>query len=282
MVAELDRELDRAMPEAPLWKQRQMQQGAPSTNRNINDIYWRKPDGWITVGPNAQLGVDGKPLTAQSETKRRLGWEPLIKYSFTDRVSDKTGQRDTIELTTDRLNGHDKFYWFFVNGGAPLFPIEQIVAYHWHIKPPFSLPKTVFPQLDEYDVPEPHYCPACAPGSPIKNSPEEVVKHLMVQHQMNLTQVRELQQATNGFLDKPAGAAGIAIRKKAQVIERAAEERIATPVQTEPSLPICNECGNLIEGTDGFAKARHNRTYHKKTSSDEASGMTAEGDTDGS
>lgn len=257
MVAEL------VQPQAPIWKQRQQQQGAPSTNRNINDIYWRKPDGWITVGPNAQSGVDGRPLTAQSDTKRRLGWEPLIQYSFTDRVSDKTGQRDTIELTTDRLNTPDKFYWFFVNGGAPLFPIDQIVAYHWHITPPFELPKTVFPQLDEYDVPEPHHCPACAPGSPLKNSPEEVVKHLMVQHQMNLQQVRELQAATNSFRDQPVGAAGLSIRKKAQVIERDAEERMATPVRVEPSLPICNECGNLIEGTDAFANARHAKTYHK-------------------
>jgi hypothetical protein len=135
--------------------------------------------------------------------------------------------------------------------------------------------------LDEYDVPAPHYCPACAPGSPIKNSPEEVVKHLMVQHQMNLQQVRELQSATNSFTDQPMGAAGLSIRKKAQVIERAAEERLATPVRQEPSLPICNECGNLIEGTDGFAKARHARTYHKSTS-EEASGMTAEGETNGS
>ena len=250
-------------PVAPQWKQRQEAAGAPSTNRNINDIYWRKRDGWITTGPNAQLGVDGKPLTAQSDTKRRLGWEPLIQYSFTDRVSDKTGQHDTIEITQDRLNTPDKFYWFFVNGGAHLFPIEQIVAYHWHITPPFGLPKTVFPQLDEYDVPLPHYCPACAPGAPIKNAPGEVVQHMVVQHQMNLQQIRILEDQTNGFLDKPVGAAGLAIRRKVAVIERDASERIATPVRQEPSLPICNECGNLIEGTDGFAKARHNKTYHK-------------------
>jgi hypothetical protein len=263
-------ELDRIQPQAPLWKQRQQAQGAPTTNRNINDIYWRKADGWITVGPNAQLGVDGRPLTAQSETKKRYGWEPLIQYSFTDRVSDKTGQRDTIELTADRLGTPDKFYWFFVNGGAPLFPIDQIVAYHWHIKPPFGLPKTVFPQLDEYDVPEPHYCPACAPGSPIKNSPEEVVKHLMVQHQMNLQQVRELQTATGSFRDQPIGAAGLAIRRKAQGIEKQAVAAGVVPTATpstdlpKPRLIICDQCGDRFD--DGLAKARHMKKEHPKPS----------------
>lgn len=256
-----------AKPVVPQWKQRRDAAGTPTGNRNINDIYWRKNDGWITVGPNAQVGMDGRPLTAQAETKRRYGWEPLIEYSFTDRVSDKTGLRDTIELTQDRLGTHDKFYWFFVNGGAPLFPIEQIVAYHWHITPPFGLPKSVFPQLDEWEVPEPHYCPACQ--GPIKNSTQEVVQHLMVQHQMNLQQVRGLQETTNDFLDKPTGPAGLAIRRKAQAIERQAVAAGAVPTAMpspdlpKPSLNICNECGELIEGTDSFAKARHNKRHDK-------------------
>ena len=257
--------VSQVIPEAPLWKQRRDQAGAPSGNRNINDIYWRKPDGWITVGPNAQSGIDGKPLTAQSETKRRMGWEPLIEYSFTDRVSDKTGQRDTIELTADRLSTPDKFYWFFVNGGAPLFPIDQIVAYHWHLKPPFGLPKSVFPQLLEWDVPEPYYCPACSPGMPAKNSPQEVVQHLMVQHQMNLQQVRGLQETTDDFRAKAVGSAGLAIRRKAQAIEKQAVAAGVHPtLQPSPDLPqprliICDLCGERFD--DGLAKARHMKVH---------------------
>ncbi len=252
-----------AKPVAPQWKQRRDAAGTPTGNRNINDIYWRKNDGWITVGPNAQVGMDGRPLTAQAETKRRYGWEPLVEYSFTDRVSDKTGLRDTIELTQDRLATPDKFYWFFVNGGAPLFPIEQIVAHHWHITPPFGLPKSVFPQLDEWEVPEPHYCPAC--NRSMLNSVQEVETHLLVQHQMNTQQIRGLQEASHGFRDKAAGAPGLAIKRKVRAIEKQVEASDARPaVAPSPDLPqprliICNECGESFP--DGLAKARHMKKH---------------------
>lgn len=265
MVTTIDRTPD-LIPLPPEWMQRQSQQGAPSTNRNINDIYWQRPDGWIAVGPSAQLGVDGKMITAQAGTKIRLGWKPLIEYSFTDRVSSKTGQRDTIETSLDRLNTPAKFYWFFVNGGAHLFPIEQIVAYHWHLVPPFNLPKSVFPQLLEWDVPEAYYCPACAGNTPPCNSIEQVVTHLMITHRMTLVQTRELQQSTNDFLDTPRAASGLAIRRKAQAIERAAEAQDLTPSidLPPPTMNICNDCGEVIEGTDNMAKARHSRSCTAK------------------
>lgn len=251
------------IPLPPDWMQRRQQQSPAQTNRNINDIYWRKPDGWIVTGPSAIPGPDGRPLTRQAETLIRKGWEPLVEYSYTDKVSPKTGQRETLDPSKDdgdRLGTPDRYYWLFRNGGAKEFTIEQIVEHHWHINPPFGMPKSAFPQLQEWDVPEPYWCPACPGIRPPKNSAEQVVQHLMVQHGMTLVQVRDLQQSTNGFAEQPAGAAGITIRRKATSYEGSIPEDAISPDQPQASRIICNDCGESF--TNYPARARHMKDSH--------------------
>lgn len=262
MVAQLDRTPD-LIPVPPSWMARQDQAGGPSTNANINDVYWQKPDGYIITGPSAEIGPNGRPITAQAEGLIRRGWKPLVEYSYTNRVNSKTGHRETIEVNADKLNSPDRYYWLFANGGAHLFPIEQIVEHHWHINPPYGLKKEVFPQLQEWDVPDPYWCPACTGEKPCKNSEEQVSTHLMVEHRMTINQVRDLQTATNNFTDKPRGSAGVAIRRKAQQQEAAVTKQEAAP---SPSLPvarliICDSCGESFP--DGLAKARHVKRDHK-------------------
>ena len=251
------------IPLPPDWMRRQQEQSAPSENRNINDIYWRKPDGWIIVGPSAVRGANGRPLTAQAEGWIRRGYEPLIEYSYTDRVSDKTGHRDTIETNADKLNTPDRYWWLFKNGGAHLFSIKQIVEHHWHIKPPYGLPTSVFPQLLEWEVPDPYWCPVCPGTRPPKNSEEQVVTHLQIEHRMNLMQTRDLQQTSNGFRDAPAtGDLGLGIRRRAQAIEQQAEATQAQAPVLTPRLIICNDCGESFP--DGLAKGRHVKAMHPK------------------
>jgi hypothetical protein len=242
---------DKIVPVPPAWLRRQEERSPANANRNINDIYWRKPDGWIVVGPSAVLGGDGRPLTRQAESLIRKGWEPLIEYSYTNKVSPKTGQRETIEVTNDRLNTPDRYYWLFANNGAHLFTIEQIVEHHWHLTPPYGLPLSVFPQLDEWEVPGAFYCPACPTDAAPKNSVGQVEKHLVIQHQMTINQVRDLQQATNDFQERPRGNAGIVLRRKVRDFEGTvptAEVAAPSPDQPKGQLLICNACGELIKG----------------------------------
>lgn len=238
------------VPLTPEWMERNTTAGGV---RNINDIYWKRgpnevSPNWILVGPSAIPGPDGKPATAQAESWKRKGRTPLIEYSYTAEVSPITGKRETIETSKDRLNTPEgRWYWFFKNGGAPLFPIDQIVTYHWHIKPPYGLAKEVFPQLDEWEVPEPKWCAACPGERPPKNSDEEIVTHAMVHHRMTEPQARDLLK----FADHPpVGAAGLNIRRKAQRIEHRAEEAGISPLDmpspealVQPKLHICNFCG---------------------------------------
>ncbi len=271
MVTQVDRIPD-LVPVPPEWLNRQRgASGLTGGNANINDVYWQKPDGWIIVGPSAETGANGRPLTAQAEGLIRRGWKPLVEYSYTDRVNSKTGHRETIELNADHLNTPDRYYWLFANGGARLFTIEQIVEHHWHLHPPFGMAKSVFPQLLEWEVPEAYWCPACPPGRPAKNSEEQVVTHLMVEHRMTLVQTRDLQESTNGFLDHARGASGLAIRRKAQQQEAAVTKRedIPSPDQPKARMVICNVCGESFP--DGLAKYRHAKKEHPESSSDEAS-----------
>lgn len=271
LVTQLDRTPD-LIPVPPSWMERQNAPSGASTNANINDVYWQKPDGYIITGPSAELGPNGRPITAQAEGLIRRGWKPLVEYSYTNRVNSKTGHRETIELNADKLNTPDRYYWLFRNGGAHLFPIEQIVELHWHIKPPYGLPKSVFPQLDEWDVPDPRWCPQC-PGRQPMNSDEQVIKHLLIAHQpMTRTQAQALIEFAK---EPPASAGGVAIRKKLITVHQAvdaaqaaASAEIAQALEEMmPVRGICNDCGEPIEGDDKMARARHARNCSAKVSS---------------
>jgi len=237
-------------------------------NRNINPIFWQKNkrEGyWIIVGPGLE--------TAQADHWIKKGRRPLLEYSLTDRVSVKTGLRDTIEPVADRLGTTYRYYWLFKNGGAHLFPIEQIVAHHWHIEPPYGLPKSVFPQLEEYDVPEPYWCAACVGNSNPLNSENELLTHAMITHRMTLPQARDLLPFAHER-PKERGAV-LAIRKKSQAIEAEVEKRESesAPTSKPTKLVVC-ECGQAF--SNGLDKYRHQKGGHCPRASVSASEETQE------
>lgn len=264
------------VPVPPDWLAKKAASG-PNTNRNINDIYWKKgphesDPGWIVVGPSAQMGGDGRPITRQAERWIRMGRTPLIQYSLTDRISPLTGQRDTIETNADRLGTPDRWYWILHNGGASLFPIEQIVAYHWHITPPFGMSKDAFPQLSEWEVPDAVYCGACGTSAP-RNSEEELVSHLLIGHRMTLPQARDLI-ASYDIHQVPRGSKGLSLRRKADVIEKKVMQREAVADAPTKRLIICDQCGESFK--DGLAKGRHMKGHKATSQPDDANMSQAE------
>lgn len=236
-----------APPPAPIPAGWMNQRPTTARNRNINPIYWKKADwegGWIIVGPGLE--------TAQADRWQKKGRKPLLEYSYTDKVNPRTQIRETIELNADRLGSTYRWYWLFKNGGAKVFPIEQIVAYHWHIEPPYGLPKSVFPQLEEWDVPEPFWCAAC-PGkiNPL-NSESELLTHAMITHRMTLQQARDLLPFAH---ERPRDrGAVLAIRKKVKAIEAEVVARENRPGPKPKKAVIC-DCGEPFP--NGLAKYRH-------------------------
>jgi hypothetical protein len=242
VVTKTDEELTPA-PVAAEWMNQR-----PSTagHWNINPIYWQKKDGWIVVGPGL--------ATAQADLWKKKGCSPLLDYSYTDRTNARTGERQTIEPVRDRLGTIYRYYWLFKNGGARLFTIQQIVAHHWHIEPPYGLPKSVFPQLAEWDVPEPLWCAACVGNSNPFNSENELLTHAMIAHRMTLPQARDLLPFAR---ERPRErGAVLAIRKKTKAIEAEVEKRESEPAPTsKPRTLVVCDCGQVF--SNGLDKYRH-------------------------
>lgn len=226
-----------------------------SANRNINECYWRKASweqdpGWIIIGPG--------PETAQALRWQSRGREALVELSLTDRVSPKTRRRERIDYNEDNL-ARNRYYWLFKNGGAKEFPIHQIVAFKWHVKPPYGLSKEAFPQLEEYELPDPWWCALCPPQVMPKNSATHLLQHLMIGHKLPLAEAKPLLADAG----KPplSGGAGLVIRKKQTPEEKATEDKerqeIVTKAEAETAdfkdptkgrLKVCNSCGEQIAG----------------------------------
>ena len=221
-------------------------------NRNIPNCYWRKgPEeadpGWIIVGPGLE--------TRQADRWRERGREPLVDLSYTNRTSPKTGAREPIEYREDQLDRH-RYYWLFKNGGAREFTPAQIVAHKWHIKPPYGMDVAVFPQLEEYVLPEPLWCVMCSPTTPPYNTPGQLFQHGMIGHKLDIAACRALLE--DARTPPTAGGLNPVLRRKDEMTPEAEAERKAFvekaaaeagDVQVNVSkLQICNACGQQIEG----------------------------------
>ncbi len=215
---------------------------------NIDNIYWKKgPDepeaGYIIVG----YGL----ATHHADFWKSRGRIPLEEYSFTD-ATNRYGDRLTIEWNRDHLKEDGLYYWFFRNGGAHLFPIEQIVEMHWHTTPPYGLPKEVFPQLLEYDVPAPLWCPAC-PSPNQLNSEQELIQHAMIAHQLDYDHAESLVDSARrrpGFRStKPE------IQPKKSRIKVGAD----VAANATNSGFVCDVCGKSLK--NAFGLAGHKRSH---------------------
>jgi hypothetical protein len=238
----------------PVLTERRPQPGGEE-NRNINNCYWHRAAweqdaNWILVGPG--------PETTQAQHWQRHGRVPLEELSVTDRISPKTGRKERIEYGADNL-ARNRYYWLLKNGGAKEFPIAQVVAYKWHIKPPYGMSREAFPQLEEYELPDPYWCALCPPEAMPKNSATQLLQHLMVGHKLPLQEAKPLLADAS----KPPTTSGIdpVLRKKRTPEEKAAEEAERVELMakmeaetidfrdpTKGRLTICQSCGEQIAG----------------------------------
>lgn len=107
-------------------------------------MYYRKPDGWIVPGQSAPNYFAGKLAR---------GYTPLPQYgTFTP------GQMSE-DIRGVPFDAHAEMWRvIFQKDGAEAFPIDQIIAYNWHLAPPYA--GVTFPQMEGVDVPVLD-CPEC-------------------------------------------------------------------------------------------------------------------------
>lgn len=107
-------------------------------------MYYKKPDGWIIPAQSAPNYFAGKLAR---------GFTPLPQYgTFTpgEKSEDTRGIPFDAHVEMWRV--------IFQKNGAEAFPVEQVIAYNWHLVPPYA--GVTFPQMEGVDVPELD-CPEC-------------------------------------------------------------------------------------------------------------------------
>lgn len=183
--------------------------------------YWRKADGYITVG--------GYWPTARAD-QAEDGWEPLRQYGF-------------FLLTNIDDAGHiwrvntEPFRQLFERGGAKEFCVEEIVEHQWHFKPPYK--GVTFPQLAGVKVSDPVRCTRCA-GQRWFNTIDQLTKHEAIMHadeagnkalarnlaEANAPSTEALTQALNLLAEKQA--------KSDKILELLISRLMADEEQSEP------------------------------------------------
>jgi len=113
--------------------------------------YYRKRNGWIIQGPTTP--------TNRSDMEY-MGHTFLPQYGqFQLGTREATSQPKAIDANGVPWNpAMESWRLIFQRGGAREFPIDQIVAYQWHIRPPYR--EVTFPQMQDvevFDIP----CPEC-------------------------------------------------------------------------------------------------------------------------
>ena len=151
--------------------------------------YYRRPDNeWIVALPTS-LGND--------RDWQMKGLQRLIKYGefFNGTMG---GKPNTVDQNGNPWNpAEEPWRQILLRDGAREFPITQVLAFRWHLRPPYKEIK--FPQLDGLSITNLD-CPECDKGIFSSLNPQEAAmmlkQHLTsqinAQHKYTPTDLREL------------------------------------------------------------------------------------------
>lgn len=163
---------------------------APPPGRGLHGYYRRGDNGWIVV--------------ASTTPSNRSDYE-YKGFRFLPQYGEfKNG---TNELRARQLAADDRgVAWnpaiepwrlIFQRRGAGEFPVEQIIAYRWHLRPPYK--EVTFPQIDGVDITT-YPCPECEKGIFSSTNDKEAAQQLRThltsgvnqRHNYTATDLREL------------------------------------------------------------------------------------------
>lgn len=161
----------------------------PPPGRGLHG-YYRKPNGWIVLAPTSPSNRSGYEYK---------GFTLLPQYgefrNGTNEPQAKKKERD------DRGNpwnpAVEPWRLIFQRDGAKEFTVEQIIAFHWHLTPPYR--EVSFPQLEGVEITV-YPCPECEKGtfSSVKalEASDQLRTHLTSginkRHEYTPTDLREL------------------------------------------------------------------------------------------
>ena len=202
--------------------------------------YYRKRNGWIVTAPTGK---------GNKEDFEYMGHEFLPRYGQFKNVNDVTHEVDINGAPWNSFA--EPWRVIFQRGGAKEFPIDQIVAYHWHIKPPYR--QVEFPQLGGVEIHD-LFCPECENGifssRNERDAARQLRQHLMSKintgHDYRVEDLNSLGKQWGIDLMAPVGARDV--RRGNNAIEEAPEltSESLVPAFSEGGF-ICRECGTEFQ-----------------------------------
>ena len=215
--------------------------------------YYRKTNGWIGVGsttPSNRADYEYKGFTFLSRYAEFTNGSAQPRAVARER--DAKGNPWNPALEPWRL--------IFQLGGAHEFPVEQIIAYRWHIRPPYREVK--FPQLAGVEITN-YGCPECDKGVFSSVNPREAAIQLRThltsrsngQHSYTPADLRELGKEWDiDFESARSGRRTVTVEEPEEVVP------VEIPDMKPPGKDYtCGACGYAPTGKAPWLALRNHK-----------------------
>lgn len=207
--------------------------------------YYRKTNGWIITAP---------VWASYRNDMEFKGYDFLSEYGTF--VMDMAGNRSTKDLRGNYFSVVDEPWRFiFQRGGAKEFPVEQILAFRWHIRPPYREVK--FPQLEGVTVYD-YFCPECEKGVFSSQFQQEAIDHLRVHLISRFDAAHSYRPEDLRALGEQYGIDFFAPRRGRRQVVQTAQPSAAPDLSLSEDF-ICDICGKPAKS--GLGLMSHKRTH---------------------
>ena len=139
------------MPEAPSLFPDQIEMAAPP-GRGLHGYYRRGDGGWIVVAATTP---------ANRSHYEYKGFTHLPQYGEFKNGTSGGSPKEQDARGVAWNPADEPWRLILQKGGAKEFPVSQIIAYHWHVRPPYR--DLEFPQLADVKIID-YQCPECDRG----------------------------------------------------------------------------------------------------------------------
>ena len=228
---------------------------APPPGKGLHG-YYRKTNGWIVVAATTPSN--------RSDYEYK-GFTYLPQYGeFKNGTNEATARR--LELDDRKMPWNpavEPWRLIFQRGGAKEFPVDQLIAFRWHLRPPYQ--EVSFPQLEGTEITN-YPCPECEKGifssTNSLEAAEQLRSHLTSgvnqRHSYTPTDLRELGKELE--IDFDSSRVGRVQEVKAQMA--ASLEKVGELTSTERLSCEEDGCDYL---TPEESKAPGVSLHHHKT-----------------
>ena len=210
--------------------------------------YYRKKNGWVTTGPTTD---------SNRADFEYMGHTFLAQYGQFKNVDDLTHERDINGVGWNSFK--EPWRRLFQLGGAKEFPLDQIIAYHWHIKPPYR--EVNFPQakgVKIYDL----FCPECDNGI-FSSLNEADAARMLRQHLMSkINDAHSYRVEDFQKLGEEWGIDFFNQRVGQRAVRRAVEDEAEVSLET-PEAPQFSESAFICPDCDYEAETARQLSGHR-------------------